>query len=175
MAGRPSSWSSWPRTKPSQSNRLMARHWSPVRSVALVSSSFLFDESGNLTCDQLDQVVFPAYVAGLRDAGWHGARRLVRLAFTGSLAMRYLVGTLRTALPVLASPHAEAIIGQAFGTTLAQLTERVARHNAWAFARADEFQRLVSVTPDLPNAARLEANPPETTRGDDECQHVSQP
>lgn len=121
--------------------------------VALVSSSFLFGESGDLTCDQLDQVVFPAYVAGLRDAGWHGNERLVRIAFTGSLAMRYLVGTLRTALPVLASPHAEAIIGQAFGASLEQVNERAARHDAWAFGRADEFQRLVSVTPNLPNAA----------------------
>jgi hypothetical protein len=121
--------------------------------VALVSSSFLFGESGDLSCDQLDQIVFPAYVAGLRDAGWHGDERLVRIAFTGSLAMRYLVGTLRTALPVLANPHAEAIVARAFGTTLAQVTERTARHNAWALARADEFQRLVSITPDLPHVA----------------------
>jgi hypothetical protein len=110
--------------------------------VSLVSSSVIFGEASGLPLDTLDETVFAAYVDGLRDAGWRGDERLVRMAYTGSLAMRYLVGPLRNALPVLASPHAETAIHQMFGISIEEFNERMAPHNAWAHQRADEFRNL---------------------------------
>ena len=115
--------------------------------VALVSSSILFGEAGDLPIETMDETVFASYVEGLRDAGWHGDERLVRMAYTGSLAMRYLVGTLRHALPVLASPHAEEATLQTFGISYDAFRDRVDRHNAWAHERADEFRTLLTGAP----------------------------
>ncbi len=46
---------------------------------------------------ELDQVVFAAYVDGLREAGWRGPVEHVRLGYTAALALRWsvLVSTLR--------------------------------------------------------------------------------
>jgi hypothetical protein len=59
---------------------------------------------------ELDEVVFAAYVDGLREAGWRGPVEHVRLGYTASLALRWsvLVSTLRLLLegaqPVRTSP-----------------------------------------------------------------------
>jgi hypothetical protein len=41
--------------------------------------------------DELDAAVFKGYVAGLREAGWHGAVELVRLGYTAAIALRWTV------------------------------------------------------------------------------------
>jgi hypothetical protein len=115
--------------------------------VALVSSSVLFGEADGIAIEALDEAVFAAYVEGLRDAGWQGDERLVRMAYTGSLAMRYLIGTLRMLLPVLASGHAEAAIEGMFGITYEAFRERVDHYNAWAHERADEFRGYLAAIP----------------------------
>ena len=42
----------------------------------------------------LDAACFAGYVTGLREAGWAGDERVVRLGFTAAAALRYSVGTL---------------------------------------------------------------------------------
>lgn len=121
---------------------------------SLVSSSVLFGEAEGIPIDALDETVFAAYIEGLRDAGWHGDERLVRMGATGSLAMRYLIGPLRVTLPVLASGKAEAKTKAMFGISYDAFRERVDRHNAWAWGIADEFRGyLRSMPPLLPDAA----------------------
>ncbi len=115
--------------------------------VALLSSSVLFGEAGDVSIESLDQTIFAAYVEGLGDAGWHGDERLVRMAYTGSLVMRYLVGTLRVGLPVLASPDAEETVARTFGVSYEAFNDRAARHDAWALERADEFRALLASAP----------------------------
>jgi hypothetical protein len=60
--------------------------------VALVGGSIAF---GELAADQirdLDQTAFDAYLEGLSEAGWHGRRRDVRLAYVLSAMLRYVIG-----------------------------------------------------------------------------------
>jgi hypothetical protein len=122
--------------------------------VALVSSSILFGEAAGIAEETLDETVFAAYIAGLRDAGWHGDERLTRMAYTGSLAMRYLIGPLRILPPVLASGNVEPKIEAMFGISYDAFRERVDRHNAWAWGLADEFRDyLRTMGPLLPDAA----------------------
>lgn len=42
--------------------------------------------------ERLDQVVFSAYVAGLRESGWRGDRRLARIGYTCGMTLRGLAG-----------------------------------------------------------------------------------
>ena len=41
--------------------------------------------------DEIDAAVFDGYVAGLREAGWHGAVEPVRLGYTAAIALRWRV------------------------------------------------------------------------------------
>jgi hypothetical protein len=76
------------------------------------------------------------------------------MAYTGSLAMRYLIGPLRILPPVLASGNVEPKIEAMFGISYDAFRERVDRHNAWAWGLADEFRDyLRTMGPLLPDAA----------------------
>jgi hypothetical protein len=41
--------------------------------------------------DELDSAVFDGYLAGLREAGWHGRVEVVRLGYTAAIALRWTV------------------------------------------------------------------------------------
>jgi hypothetical protein len=56
---------------------------------ALVAASPLFAEFAASGIGELDGVCFEGYLAGLRDAGWHGDARLVRAGCRIGAAVRY--------------------------------------------------------------------------------------
>ena len=60
--------------------------------VPLVVGSLFFFEAVGIAPRDLDAACFAGYVAGLREAGWAGDERLVRLGFTADAALRYTVG-----------------------------------------------------------------------------------
>ena len=55
---------------------------------ALFAGVLAFIEVTPAELRALDDAVFTAYLGGLRDAGWHGDERLVRLGYSGSVALR---------------------------------------------------------------------------------------
>ena len=61
----------------------------------LVVASLFFFEAEGIAPRELDAACFAGYVAGLREAGWAGDERLVRLGFAADAALRTTVGLLR--------------------------------------------------------------------------------
>ncbi len=55
----------------------------------LAGTAALFFDWRQEALQQLDECVFGAYLAGLRDAGWRGDPRVIRLAYTAFFAMWY--------------------------------------------------------------------------------------
>lgn len=67
----------------------------------LVSATLAFREIDRERRPELERIVFTSYVAGLRDAGWHGPEEQVWFGFAATSALRYGPGTVRLVLPVL--------------------------------------------------------------------------
>jgi hypothetical protein len=59
---------------------------------ALVGASLGLYEVPTSQAFELDRMCFEGYVQGLRDAGWDGSSRLVRLGYTLTLLLRYVYG-----------------------------------------------------------------------------------
>jgi len=56
--------------------------------VALVWVSLVFQEADFAMAHELDQIVFEGYIAGLRDSGWRGDPKQVRLGYTAAIGLR---------------------------------------------------------------------------------------
>ncbi len=62
----------------------------------LTASSLTWMEIAGEQARELDRVIFDAYLAGLRDAGWQGDPRLVRFGYTATAALA--IGVARTVI-----------------------------------------------------------------------------
>jgi hypothetical protein len=92
--------------------------------------------------DELDSAVFEGYVAGLREAGWHGAVDQVRLGYTAAIALRWTV--LADILHMLVhGTEAVRTSQQVLVPAEAVLSQRV-RLAEFLVDRADEARRLVA-------------------------------
>lgn len=92
---------------------------------------------------ELERVALAGYVAGLRDAGWAGDERLVRLGYTASAALRYgfmaTADVLRSTFDAAQAGNAERAQGRAFADILADRAALV----YLLLERADEALALV--------------------------------
>ena len=88
-----------------------------------------------------DAALFPTYVAGLREAGWRGDERVVRLGFTATVALRYALNCFP--LRAFGDEGAQARLTASFGyATFGQLVDWTAELRAYAFELADEARAL---------------------------------
>jgi hypothetical protein len=108
----------------------------------VVASLFFFETMGVASHD-LDAACFASYVAGLREAGWAGDERLVRLGFTANAALRHTVGLLRLLLPVVTDPTAPPFVEALFRRPFAEVLEGWAELWPFQFELADEARALL--------------------------------
>lgn len=88
----------------------------------------------------LDETVFAAYAGGLRDVGWDGDSRVVRLGYVMSLALRcWLV---RDTLRNLADPKARPLFGRALDVPPSDVRAAFATLSRFLLDRADEARDL---------------------------------
>jgi len=113
--------------------------------VPLVLASLFFFEAEGIAPRELDATCFASYVAGLREAGWTGDERLVRLGFAAAAALRYTVGTLRLGLPLLADPALDLVAEEIFGRPLAVAVAAWAKVWPFQLGLAEEARALLSV------------------------------
>jgi hypothetical protein len=88
-----------------------------------------------------DAALFPAYLAGLRDAGWHGDPRAVRLGFTAAVVLRYALNCFP--LRAFDDPAAQSRLAASVGwTSFERLVDWAAELRAYAFELAEETREL---------------------------------
>jgi hypothetical protein len=106
----------------------------------LVSGSARKGDVPAALVEPLDAVVFEAYVAGLREAGWHGDARVIRLGYAASLALRcWLV---RDTLRNLADPESRPMLGRASALPPEDALSSLVTITAFLVDRAEEARRL---------------------------------
>jgi hypothetical protein len=110
----------------------------------LVVASLFFFETVGIAPRDLDAACFASYVGGLREAGWAGDERLVRLGFTTAAALRHTVGLLRLILPVVCDPALRPAMEELFGHPLEEVVEVWAELWSFQFELAEEARALLS-------------------------------
>ena len=113
--------------------------------VQLVVASLFFFETMGIAPRDLEAACFAAYVAGLREAGWAGDERLVRLGFTADAALRHTVGLVRCLLPVVTDPTLRPDMEDLFGRPFAEVVEGWAELWPYQFELAEEARALLPV------------------------------
>jgi hypothetical protein len=109
----------------------------------LVVASLFFYEAVGIAPRELDAACFAGYVAGLREAGWVGDERLVRLGFTAAAALRHTVGLLRLVLPVVIDPALRPAMEDLFRRPLEAVIEGWAELWSFQFGLAEEARALL--------------------------------
>jgi hypothetical protein len=137
------------RTGP-QRDELVALDWADAGHAAvgqelvpLVLGSLDFFEAVGIAPHDLDAACFASYMVGLREAGWAGDERLVRLGFTADAALHMTVGALRQALPLVTDPALHPFVEDLFGRPLEEAVEGWAELWPFQFALADEARALL--------------------------------
>jgi hypothetical protein len=108
----------------------------------VVASLFFFETVGTAPRD-LDAACFAGYVAGLREAGWVGDERLVRLGFAADAALRHPVGLLGQIWSLVADPALRPIVEELFGRSLEDVVESWAELWPFQFELAEEARALL--------------------------------
>ena len=109
----------------------------------LVVASLYFFEAVGIAPREFDAACFASYVAGLREAGWVGDERLVRLGFTADAALRTTVGLIRVMLPLVAEPALRPVVEERFGHPLEEVVDAWAELWPFQFELAEEARALL--------------------------------
>jgi len=107
----------------------------------LVAASLNFLDVDRAQANALDQVVFEGYVEGLREAGWHGDPRAVRLTYAASSILKYCIGVSGIAF-MIADAGKHSLLEEAFGHPLEELVEAWANTNRFLQHLAEEIRPL---------------------------------
>jgi hypothetical protein len=108
----------------------------------VVSSVMWFKDVGAGDLRDLDAVAFDGFIEGLHDSSWDGDPRLVRLACTATMALRY--GPLSGVVGLVNMPAEQrAQAEQALGHTVEEFLDQYAEVQRFALDRADEARRLM--------------------------------
>ena len=93
---------------------------------------------------ELETVVFDGYLQGLRDAGWQGDPKLVRLGYLATTALRF--GMLATWAPEMVTLDRKGQIGweTMFGHPIETIVDNYVALRHFVLARADEARELMS-------------------------------
>jgi len=112
--------------------------------VPLVQASIYFLEVELAKAQELDKIVFEGYLDGLRDAGWHGDPRLVRLGYAAASAVRYPIGGTAESLPFVLDENLHAVAEQIVGRPIGEITDLWAEVFLFLLGLADEARELLN-------------------------------
>lgn len=102
-----------------------------------VGPAFFWIEPAQLP--QLDDALFGGYLAGLKEAGWHGDERLVRFAFCAHAALRNGFNAVGSTMP---DDEGKARALRTWGHTFEELAERRAATRPYLLKLAEEARTL---------------------------------
>jgi hypothetical protein len=113
--------------------------------VPLVVASLLFFEAEGIAPCDLDAACFAGYAAGLREAGWAGDERLVRLGFAAAASLRYTLGTLPLEVQAVTDPAMRPVFEGLLGRPLEEAVGRGVGLWPFQLGLAEEARALLRV------------------------------
>ncbi len=110
----------------------------------LVQGRLGFFEVRGCAPRELTEAALAAYVTGLREEGWGGDERLVRLGFLATAALLYTVGTAGLTMAMVANPTEYPVFEQAMGLPMAEAVAAWAELSTFKFELVEEARRLLT-------------------------------
>jgi hypothetical protein len=110
----------------------------------LVLASVAFDEVDFARAQALEDVVFDGYLEGLRDAGWRGDPRQVRLGYTAA-SLRFRFAELDRTMDAILDESKHPLMEQAFGRSMEEIEDHWARVGNLVYSLTDEARELMDV------------------------------
>ena len=111
--------------------------------VSLVLASFIFYEVGLDKAQALEEIVFEGYLEGLRDAGWRGDSRQVRLGYAAAASLRYKFNDIGRWLAVMLDENLHAMFSHTLGRPIGEVLDQVAQVGRISDRLADEARELI--------------------------------
>ena len=111
--------------------------------VSPVWVTLIFAEVDAKNANELSEVMFHNYLRGLRDAGWKGSERDVRLGYSAAVALRRL-GTIGYALPMFLDEVRHGALETLVGRKVDELADIFAQAGRFVEALAAEARDLMS-------------------------------
>jgi hypothetical protein len=112
--------------------------------VPLVLASLMFYEVGLDKAQALEEIVFEGYLDGLRDAGWRGDSRQVRLGYAAAASLRYRCGgELGRFLAIMLDESLHDIAQSAFGRPIGEVADFWAQVARLFDGTIDEARELI--------------------------------
>jgi hypothetical protein len=108
----------------------------------LVVGSLGFFEVRDSAPRELAEAALAGYLEGLREAGWDGDEKLVRLGFFATAALLYTVGTAGLTLAITGDPNQYSAFESAMGRTIGEAVAVWAELSTFEFELAEEARRL---------------------------------
>jgi hypothetical protein len=102
-----------------------------------------FMEIRSAEASEVTALMYEQYLAGLRDSGWEGDPRLVRLGFTASTACKY-IETLMISSQFMTDPNSIPVMESIFGHPYREVIQEYGALFRFAFALADEARELMT-------------------------------
>jgi hypothetical protein len=108
----------------------------------LVCRTLLFTDVELAHAQELDGMVFAGYLDGLRDAGWQGDPRQVRLGYTAAVTLRCLV-SIGEVLPIILDESLHFLTPQIFGRPFEEMLDHDVACRRFQFGLEDEALQLL--------------------------------
>jgi len=106
----------------------------------MVMGNLAFNEVDWTLVAEFTTLMFESYLDGLRDAGWNGDPRMVRLGFTAAAAMKY---SLPYGLQYLCTEEGQAWLGQLLHQNREEALSGLVEKRAFTLDLADEARSLM--------------------------------
>ena len=110
----------------------------------LVWASIALGGVGLEKMQELEEIVFAGYLEGLREAGWHGDPRGVRLGYTAA-GVRYLFPELGRWLAIILDESLHAAVEQMAGPPIGEVIDSFARMRRLLFSKLEEARELKGI------------------------------
>jgi hypothetical protein len=110
--------------------------------VPLVLASVAFNEVDLARAQALEDIVFEGYLEGLRDAGWRGNTRQVRLGYTAG-CLRIRLGELNRAMDMILDENQHSFVEQVYGRSMEEIEDHWAQVGSLCDSLIDEARGLM--------------------------------
>jgi hypothetical protein len=111
--------------------------------VPLILGSVMFFEVGLDQAQALEEIAFESYLEGLRDAGWRGDPRQVRLGYAAAASLRYKFNDVGRWLALVLDENMHPLIQQMWGMPIEDVIDHGVQMESSFDRLADEARELM--------------------------------